>query len=83
MGLPPDLFYRLNVFPLEVPPLRDRKDDLQCWSSIRANATRSGRVKQSARIDRRLWSVAVLRRPGNIRELQNILERSVIPARFA
>jgi len=74
-----DLFYRLNVFPVEVPPLRERKDDipLLVWHFIRQIARRMNKVIDtisSATMD-------ALRRyhwPGNIRELQNVIERSVI-----
>jgi DNA-binding NtrC family response regulator len=74
-----DLFYRLNVFPVEVPPLRERKDDipLLVWHFIQQFARRMNKVIDtisSATMD-------ALRRyhwPGNIRELQNVIERSVI-----
>jgi DNA-binding NtrC family response regulator len=74
-----DLFYRLNVFPVEVPPLRERKDDipLLVWHFTQQFARRMNKVIDtisSATMD-------ALRRyhwPGNIRELQNVIERSVI-----
>ena len=74
-----DLFYRLNVFPVEVPPLRERKDDipLLVWHFTQQFARRMNKVIDtisSAMMD-------ALRRyhwPGNIRELQNVIERSVI-----
>jgi DNA-binding NtrC family response regulator len=74
-----DLFYRLNVFPVDVPPLRERKDDipLLVWHFIQHFARRMNKVIDtisSATMD-------ALRRyhwPGNIRELQNVIERSVI-----
>jgi DNA-binding NtrC family response regulator len=74
-----DLFYRLNVFPVEVPPLRERKDDipLLVWHFTQQFARRMNKVIDaisSATMD-------TLRRyhwPGNIRELQNVIERSVI-----
>src|SRR5580765_4530650 len=74
-----DLFYRLNVFPIEVPPLRDRKDDLLMLVEyfVRRYAKRAGKNIRS--IDKK--ALALLRSydwPGNIRELQNIIERSVI-----
>jgi formate hydrogenlyase transcriptional activator len=74
-----DLFYRMNVFPIEVPPLRERKDDLLMLVEyfVQRYAKRAGKNIRS--IDKK--SLALLRTydwPGNIRELQNIIERSVI-----
>jgi len=74
-----DLFYRLNVFPIEVPPLRERKDDLLMLVEyfLQRYAKRAGKNIRS--IDKK--ALALLRSydwPGNIRELQNIIERSVI-----
>ena len=77
-----DLYYRLNVFPLRVPPLRERGDDVQILAQAFA-----GRC--SARLGRALAPLAAedlarLRRyewPGNVRELQNVIERAVITAR--
>ncbi|MFO1096483.1 MAG: sigma 54-interacting transcriptional regulator, partial [Planctomycetaceae bacterium] len=76
-----DLYYRLNVFPLELPPLRDRADDIPLLVRFLIDkfATRIG--KRIADIDetslRRLLSY---RWPGNIRELENVIERAVILA---
>lgn len=74
-----DLFYRLNVFPIEVPPLRERKDDLLMLVEyfVQRYAKRAGKNIRS--IDKK--ALALLKSydwPGNIRELQNIIERSVI-----
>jgi predicted ATPase/GAF domain-containing protein len=74
-----DLFYRLNVFPIEVPPLRDRADDILLLVEyfVERYASRAGRHVSS--IDRK--TLELLQRydwPGNIRELQNVIERSVI-----
>jgi len=74
-----DLFYRLNVFPIEVPPLRKRKEDIPMLVEyfVKRYAEKAG--KQIRKIDN-----STLERcqsypwPGNIRELQNIVERSVI-----
>jgi transcriptional regulator with GAF, ATPase, and Fis domain len=74
-----DLFYRLNVYPITVPPLRDRRDDIPML--VNHFVQRIGRPmgKRFAEIP-----AAVLRQlteydwPGNIRELQNVLERAVI-----
>jgi formate hydrogenlyase transcriptional activator len=74
-----DLFYRLNVFPVEVPPLRQRKDDISILVEyfIDRYARKTG--KKIKTIDKN--TLELLRSyswPGNIRELQNIIERSVI-----
>lgn len=74
-----DLFYRLNVFPISVPPLRERRDDIEQLVRHFANkyARRMGRHIVSipkATMDaltRHTW-------PGNIRELQNLMERAVL-----
>ena len=74
-----DLFYRLNVFPLEVPPLRDRREDIrrlvECF--VRRYASRAGKSVHG--IDERTLDILCSYDwPGNIRELQNVVERSVI-----
>jgi transcriptional regulator with GAF, ATPase, and Fis domain len=74
-----DLFYRLNVFPIEIPPLRERREDIPLLVRyfIDRYARKSG--KNIRRIDKK--SSDLLRFypwPGNIRELQNVIERSVI-----
>jgi len=74
-----DLFYRLNVFPLELPPLRARKDDIpQLATHLIASTAQRHRVPappltpdDMAWLQRYDW-------PGNIRELQNVIERAVI-----
>jgi formate hydrogenlyase transcriptional activator len=74
-----DLFYRLNVFPIEVPPLRERKDDILMLVEyfVQRYATRAG--KHIHLIDKKtLELLQSYGWPGNIRELQNIIERSVI-----
>ena len=74
-----DLFYRLNVFPIEVPPLRDRTDDILMLVEyfVRRYATHAG--KQFRSIDKKtLGLLQAYDWPGNIRELQNVIERSVI-----
>ena len=74
-----DLFYRLNVFPIEVPPLRERAEDMLLLVEyfVRRYGRRAGRNFTS--IDKR--TLELLQNydwPGNIRELQNVIERSVI-----
>jgi transcriptional regulator with GAF, ATPase, and Fis domain len=74
-----DLFYRLNVFPIEMPPLRERREDIpvlveyfidHCARKVGKNI--QGITKESLELLRSYtW-------PGNIRELQNVIERSVI-----
>jgi formate hydrogenlyase transcriptional activator len=76
-----DLFYRLNVFPVRLPPLRERPDDIPLLVHFLV-------TKFARRIGKRLQGVsgATMQRlgeypwPGNIRELENVLERSVILA---
>jgi len=77
-----DLYYRLNVFPIEVPPLRARGDDIVLLATAFAErfARRMGKTiapltpQCAARLKAYAW-------PGNVRELQNIIERAVITAR--
>jgi PAS domain S-box-containing protein len=74
-----DLVYRLNVFPIEVPPLRKRKEDILMLVEyfVQRFASRAGKNIRS--IDKK--TVDLLHDyewPGNIRELQNVIERSVI-----
>jgi len=74
-----DLFYRLNVFPIEVPPLRKRKEDIPMLVEyfVKRYAEKMG--KQIRKIDKNTLEVCrSYPWPGNIRELQNIVERSVI-----
>jgi len=74
-----DLFYRLNVFPIEVPPLRKRKEDVPMLVEyfVKRYAEKIG--KQICKIDNKTLELCQSYSwPGNIRELQNIVERSVI-----
>ena len=78
-GFREDLFYRLNVFPIEVPPLRQRKGDIALLVEYFVDRYASKAGKKITGIDRR--SMDLLQAyswPGNIRELQNVIERSVI-----
>jgi transcriptional regulator with GAF, ATPase, and Fis domain len=74
-----DLFYRLNVFPIEVPPLRERKDDiLMLVNYLVQRYARSAR-KQIRSVEKKTLELfQSYDWPGNIRELQNVVERSVI-----
>ncbi|MDT4966419.1 MAG: hypothetical protein QOJ64_1156 [Acidobacteriota bacterium] len=74
-----DLFYRLNVFPIEMPSLRERREDIPLLVEyfIRRYAAKMGKKIRS--IDKKtLDMLASSEWPGNIRELQNVIERSVI-----
>ncbi len=77
-----DLYYRLNVFPLQLPPLRERREDIGILASVFAQkfAQRMGRTLEPLSEDclRRLQAYSW---PGNVRELQNIIERAVITSR--
>src|SRR6266704_6136484 len=74
-----DLYYRLNVFPIRIPPLRERRDDIPLLVRYFANkfARRMGKQIESIpnetmdALSRYAW-------PGNIRELQNLMERAVL-----
>jgi len=75
----PDLFYRLNVFPIEAPPLREREDDILLLVEyfVKRYANRIGKNIRS--IDKKTLELfRSYEWPGNIRELQNVIERSVI-----
>ncbi len=77
-----DLYYRLNVFPLEIPPLRDRGDDVVLLAKTFAEkyGKEIGRTVEPLTTEeaRRLKAYSW---PGNVRELQNVIERAVITAR--
>jgi transcriptional regulator with PAS, ATPase and Fis domain len=74
-----DLFYRLNVFPIEVPPLRERRDDVLMLLEYFVHRYAKKVGKNFGKINKR--TLELFRSydwPGNIRELQNVVERSVI-----
>ena len=74
-----DLFYRLNVFPIEMPPLRQRKEDIPMLVEYFVQRYAVKARKQIRNIDRATLDLCVSYHwPGNIRELQNIVERAVI-----
>ncbi len=76
-----DLFYRLNVFPIVVPPLRDRGDDIHLIAQEiidRFSAKLNKKIDPISEGDKVLLSRYTW--PGNVRELQNIIERAVIIA---
>jgi len=74
-----DLFYRLNVFPIEVPPLRERREDIPVLVEyfIDRFARKAGKSIRSVN-KKSLELLQTYPWPGNIRELQNVIERSVI-----
>ena len=77
-----DLFYRLNVFPIEVPPLRRRREDIPMLVEYFVKRYSEKAGKQIRQIDRKTLKLCESYPwPGNIRELQNIVERSVILSR--
>jgi formate hydrogenlyase transcriptional activator len=74
-----DLYYRLSVFPIRVPPLRERREDLPLlvWSFVRELASSMGRCVEG--VSRRdMESLQNYSWPGNIRELRNTVERAMI-----
>jgi PAS domain S-box-containing protein len=74
-----DLFYRLNVFPIEVPPLRERKEDISILVEYFIDRYARNTGKKIRSIEKRtLELLQSYAWPGNIRELQNVVERSVI-----
>jgi PAS domain S-box-containing protein len=74
-----DLFYRLNVFPIEIPPLRERQEDIPILVEyfIHRYASKLGKKIRSAS-RKTLDLLQAYSWPGNIRELQNVIERSII-----
>ena len=74
-----DLFYRLNVFPINVPPLRYRKDDIPLLVEYLTERYASKAGKKIKSIQKRTLELfQSYDWPGNIRELQNVIERAVI-----
>jgi formate hydrogenlyase transcriptional activator len=76
-----DLYYRLNVFPIQVPPLRERTEDIPMlvWRFVEDFSAASGKRIESIAKD----NIEMLQRyhwPGNVRELRNLVERAVICA---
>ncbi len=74
-----DLFYRLNVFPISLPPLRERSEDLAelVWHFVRTFAARMNR-NIDVIPDQIMQALQAYDWPGNVRELQNLIERAVI-----
>ncbi|MEY2427374.1 MAG: hydrogenase-4 transcriptional activator [Verrucomicrobiota bacterium] len=77
-----DLFYRLSVFPLEIPPLRERREDIPALATyfLRKTAKKMNRpLPRLSRVNANQLSAHAW--PGNVRELQNAVERAVILAK--
>jgi DNA-binding NtrC family response regulator len=74
-----DLFYRLNVFPIEIPPLRERGNDILLLASyFLKRYTRKHGITLNGFSDEAKNALLVHKWPGNVRELQNTIERAVI-----
>ncbi len=74
-----DLFYRLNVFPIEIPPLRDRRDDIPLLVNFFVSGLARKMQKRIESIPKdAMDALTNAPWPGNIRELQNFIERAVI-----
>jgi transcriptional regulator with GAF, ATPase, and Fis domain len=78
-GFRDDLFYRLNVFPIEAPPLRERKEDIPLLVEYFVDRYANQAGKKITGISKQSMELLQSYKwPGNIRELQNVIERSVI-----
>ena len=74
-----DLFYRLNVFPIDMPPLRERREDISLLVKYFIDLLARKAGKHFKNVEKRTLQVLQSYAwPGNIRELQNVIERSVI-----
>ncbi|MBU0638582.1 MAG: sigma-54 dependent transcriptional regulator [Planctomycetes bacterium] len=74
-----DLFYRLNVFPIHVPPLRERREDIAALARHLLEATaRRNRCRQSGFTDEALALLIAYHWPGNVRQLQSEVERALL-----
>jgi formate hydrogenlyase transcriptional activator len=74
-----DLYYRLDVFPIEVPALRDRREDIPmlAWTFVKEFSNSMGKpIEEIA--DESMAALVEYRWPGNVRELRNIIERAMI-----
>ncbi len=76
-----DLYYRLDVFPIHVPPLRDRKEDIGLIAKhFMKNYSRRHNLKTENLTEENIRDLESYDWPGNIRELQNVIERALITA---
>jgi formate hydrogenlyase transcriptional activator len=77
----PDLFYRLHVFPIQIPPLRDRKEDIPGLAAhFLIKYAREGRLSARSISPRVMKQLLVYDWPGNVRELEHLIERSILLA---
>jgi len=77
----PDLFYRLNVFPIELPPLRDRKDDIPPLVDYFMRKFSHEMNKKITRVaPSAMYQLQAYPWPGNVRELENAVERAMVVA---
>jgi formate hydrogenlyase transcriptional activator len=77
-----DLFYRLNVFPIQVPPLRERREDIPALINHFISRFARRMNKDITRVNRRTMACLMdYQWPGNVRELENIIERAMIVSR--
>ena len=74
-----DLYYRLNVFPIEIPPLRDRREDIPIlvWSFVEELSAAYGKMVESIS-QKSMDELMEYSWPGNVRELRNVIERAMI-----
>ncbi|HSE41625.1 MAG TPA: sigma 54-interacting transcriptional regulator [Acidobacteriota bacterium] len=74
-----DLYYRLNVFPIEIPPLRERREDIPklVWSFIDELSNELGKKVESIS-SKSMEALMDYHWPGNVRELRNVIERAMI-----
>lgn len=73
-----DLYYRLNVFPIHIPPLRDRTADIELLSRHFLTGYNAKYGKAASIDSAGMWMLCSYNWPGNVRELQNVVERLVI-----
>jgi two-component system response regulator AtoC len=77
-----DLYYRLNVFPIEVPPLRERLEDIPLFSHFFLQKLNEAEDKNVDKIDGEfIEALQAYEWPGNVRELRNVINRAFIMAR--
>lgn len=77
-----DLYYRLNVFPINIPPLRERKDDIPILVGHFVNKYNIKIGRQIERISQEIMDrLMAYHWPGNVRELENVIERAIVISR--
>jgi transcriptional regulator with GAF, ATPase, and Fis domain len=77
-----DLFYRLSVFPMELPPLRERREDIPLLvRHFILEASKQARCGKLHVSDEQIAALQNYHWPGNVRELQNVIERAMILSR--